>query len=271
MDRRAVIIGCDIAGLASALALHNAGFEVTIRERATGLPRSGTSLGMWPDAMAALDAIGVGARVRDETEAHTGGSIRRADGRVIAKLGTRREARIVQRPTLLRALSDEVETRLGSGAFVWGDDAQASENAYPGTVSPRTLPATRTGSPAPDRPSCRRTRSQTATSRICITSLETGTQLSRRFSLRSRRSRSTPGPCTTCLDSVASFARVWRSSVMRPTRWRRTWGAEPVSHSSTPRLSVPSSRLSATSKPVSPPTTAGVEGRASAPGWARGS
>ncbi|WP_371030218.1 FAD-dependent monooxygenase [Pseudoclavibacter sp. JSM 162008] len=129
MDRRATIIGGGIAGLASALALHDAGFEVTVRERATGLPSSGTSLGMWPDAMAALDAIGVGARIRDETEAHAGGSIRRADGRMLARLGTGREARIVPRPTLLRALSDEVETRLGPDAIMWGDTADAAENA----------------------------------------------------------------------------------------------------------------------------------------------
>ncbi|PPG28092.1 NAD(P)-binding protein [Pseudoclavibacter sp. RFBB5] len=38
MDRRATIIGGGIAGLASAPALHDAGFEVTVRERATGLP-----------------------------------------------------------------------------------------------------------------------------------------------------------------------------------------------------------------------------------------
>lgn len=122
MERRATIVGGGIAGLATALALHQSGFEVTVRERARTVPTQGTSLALWPDAMAALDAIGVGARIRDESQAHTGGSIRRPSGRVIANLSTRREARIVPRPVLLRALLAEVETRLGKNAVSWGDN-----------------------------------------------------------------------------------------------------------------------------------------------------
>lgn len=127
MATTATIIGAGIGGLAAALALHEAGFTVTIHERARSIAEQGTSLALWSDAMSALDAIGAGERIRDETRAHTGGSIRSPGGRVIAKLSTTREARIAPRPVLLNALLDEVVQRLGAEAILWGSDVESRE------------------------------------------------------------------------------------------------------------------------------------------------
>jgi 2-polyprenyl-6-methoxyphenol hydroxylase-like FAD-dependent oxidoreductase len=64
MERRALIIGGGIGGLTAAIALRRARWRVTVRERDEGLPITGTALGMWPVALRALDAIGIGDMVR---------------------------------------------------------------------------------------------------------------------------------------------------------------------------------------------------------------
>ena len=53
------IVGGGIAGLALAARLDPDRFEVTLHEQRAELPVAGTSLAMWPDAQAALAALGV--------------------------------------------------------------------------------------------------------------------------------------------------------------------------------------------------------------------
>ena len=53
------IVGGGIAGLALASRLDPERFDVTLHEQRPELPVAGTSLAMWPDAQAALDALGV--------------------------------------------------------------------------------------------------------------------------------------------------------------------------------------------------------------------
>ncbi|RZS64195.1 2-polyprenyl-6-methoxyphenol hydroxylase-like FAD-dependent oxidoreductase [Agromyces ramosus] len=53
------IVGGGIAGLALASRLDPDRFEVTLHEQRAELPVAGTSLAMWPDAQAALAALGV--------------------------------------------------------------------------------------------------------------------------------------------------------------------------------------------------------------------
>ena len=53
------IVGGGIAGLALAARLDPERFEVTLHEQRFELPVAGTSLGMWPDAQAALATLGV--------------------------------------------------------------------------------------------------------------------------------------------------------------------------------------------------------------------
>jgi 2-polyprenyl-6-methoxyphenol hydroxylase-like FAD-dependent oxidoreductase len=60
---KAVIIGGGIAGLASALALTRRGWQVEVLERAPGFTEVGAGLSLWPNALRALDALGVGEAV----------------------------------------------------------------------------------------------------------------------------------------------------------------------------------------------------------------
>lgn len=56
---KAIIAGGGIAGLASATALEQAGWIVSIHERATEIRPLGAALSLWPNATAALDRLGL--------------------------------------------------------------------------------------------------------------------------------------------------------------------------------------------------------------------
>ncbi|MBB5113086.1 2-polyprenyl-6-methoxyphenol hydroxylase-like FAD-dependent oxidoreductase [Micromonospora echinospora] len=112
MGGRAVVVGGGIGGLAAGIGLRAAGWEVTVLERSAALPDSGTGLGIWPGAMRALDALGVGDEVRRRGRRQAGGSIRRPDGSRIATIDVDRLERrhgepvhLVTRPVLLAALA----------------------------------------------------------------------------------------------------------------------------------------------------------------------
>jgi 2-polyprenyl-6-methoxyphenol hydroxylase-like FAD-dependent oxidoreductase len=90
--RTATIIGGGIGGAAAAIALTRAGWPVEVHERAEMRETSGAALGLWPTAMTALDALGVGDQIRAAATAQGAGSLRRADGRRIATVDARRIA-----------------------------------------------------------------------------------------------------------------------------------------------------------------------------------
>lgn len=64
MGRAAVVAGGGIGGLAAAIALERAGWQVTVLERAREITEVGAGLTLWSNALAALDAIGLGETVR---------------------------------------------------------------------------------------------------------------------------------------------------------------------------------------------------------------
>lgn len=64
MARQILVIGAGIAGLATAVALQRRGHEVTVIEERTDTS-SGAGISIWPNALAALDEIGLGDAVRD--------------------------------------------------------------------------------------------------------------------------------------------------------------------------------------------------------------
>ncbi len=61
---RAVVIGGGIVGLTTGLALRRAGIDVVVYERATEIRAAGAGLGLWANALAVFDELGVGDRVR---------------------------------------------------------------------------------------------------------------------------------------------------------------------------------------------------------------
>ncbi len=110
MMGKAAVIGGGIGGLAVAGGLMRCGWDVTVFERRAALEETGTGLGIWPSALAALDEIGLGGRAREIGRRQADGAIRRPDGSVIARIEvSRHEVYLLSRPVLLRLLASQVK------------------------------------------------------------------------------------------------------------------------------------------------------------------
>ena len=85
---KAIIIGGGIAGLASALALTRRGWQVEVLERAPEFTEVGAGLSLWPNALRALDALGVGEPARGRAMLAGQAGIRDAAGRWLSRSDT---------------------------------------------------------------------------------------------------------------------------------------------------------------------------------------
>ncbi|MFE7532342.1 FAD-dependent oxidoreductase [Kitasatospora sp. NPDC057542] len=101
MTGTAVVVGAGVGGLATAIGLRRAGWQVSIRERRTELERYGTAFGLHPAAQDALDRLGVGEAVRRRAVPYRSAQVRTPDGRVLARLPLERIERKAGRPELL--------------------------------------------------------------------------------------------------------------------------------------------------------------------------
>lgn len=104
----AIIVGAGVAGLSSAIALRRIGWTVAVQDRAPSLLEGGTALGMWPEAMRALDHLGVGDRIRSEATLSRGAQILDPQGTVIGRVPQSRGAHLISRGRLLSALREHL-------------------------------------------------------------------------------------------------------------------------------------------------------------------
>ena len=127
-NRRAVVAGAGIGGLTAAVALRRRGWDVTVVERTPALEPAGAGLGLGPNALHALDAIGLGGEVRRFSAIQGHGGLRRPGGGWL------------------------VRTDLGAVAARFGDPQLVALTAYCTTTctgSPsRCPPTTAAGSPS---------------------------------------------------------------------------------------------------------------------------
>ncbi|CAM4195760.1 FAD-dependent monooxygenase [Kibdelosporangium persicum] len=130
------VVGGGIGGLACAVALVNAGHPVRVVEKRDGLADAGTALGMWPNALRALDRLGLGDKVRHIGVAQAEAVFRRSDGRFLARIRPPEAVVLISRGALTRLLraalpdgvvetgvevSDVDELAAGSRAVVGAD------------------------------------------------------------------------------------------------------------------------------------------------------
>lgn len=118
MSTEAIVIGAGIGGLSAARALKRHGWTVTVLEQGSGLPTTGTMLGMWPAAIKALDGIGIDAQARRAdgwtTISSAAGSGLWTPGRKLVTAPGGMEMNLVARPALLRALAEGVDISFNS-------------------------------------------------------------------------------------------------------------------------------------------------------------
>ncbi len=85
---KATVIGGGIGGLAAALALGQHGWQVEVLERAAAFGEVGAGLSLWPNALRALDALGVGEAVRGRAVLAGQAGIRDVAGRWLTRTDT---------------------------------------------------------------------------------------------------------------------------------------------------------------------------------------
>ncbi|AGB24469.1 2-polyprenyl-6-methoxyphenol hydroxylase-like oxidoreductase [Mycobacterium sp. JS623] len=112
MARRIVVVGAGIAGLATAVALQRRGHEVAVIEERTDTS-SGAGISFWPNALAALDEIGIGEAVRAAGGRVTAGALRWRDGSWLRRPARERLVRalgeklvLIRRSALAKVLAD---------------------------------------------------------------------------------------------------------------------------------------------------------------------
>ncbi|MFG3346452.1 FAD-dependent monooxygenase [Streptomyces sp. NPDC048018] len=113
-QHRAVVAGAGIGGLTAALALRDRGWDVTVLERAPGLAPVGAGIGLAPNALRALDVLGLGDRVRALAAWQGDGGMRRPDGRWLCRTDARAAAERFGGPLVLLHRATLVEL-LASG------------------------------------------------------------------------------------------------------------------------------------------------------------
>ncbi len=124
-----VVIGAGIAGLATAVALQRLSHDVTVLE-ARSDTTSGAGISIWPNALAALDHIGLGDAVREAGGPVTAGTLRWRTGAWLRHPSRERIVKALGEPLVVvrrSALNNVLAGALASGTVHNGVTAKEVE------------------------------------------------------------------------------------------------------------------------------------------------
>src|SRR5690242_21197366 len=117
MAQQILVIGAGIAGLATAVALQRIGYDVAVVEERTDTS-SGAGISIWPNALAALDEIGLGDAVRAAGGRITAGALRWRDGTWLRHPSPQRLVKALGEPLVV--IHRNALTSVLAGALVEG-------------------------------------------------------------------------------------------------------------------------------------------------------
>ncbi|OBG39468.1 FAD-dependent oxidoreductase [Mycolicibacter heraklionensis] len=122
MSKRIGVVGAGIAGLATAIGLQRRGHDVTVVEQRTDTS-SGAGISIWPNALAALDRLGLGDEVRAAGGRITAGAARWYDGSWLRRPAAERMVRALGEPLVVvqrSLLRDILTDALTAGSLHYG-------------------------------------------------------------------------------------------------------------------------------------------------------
>jgi 2-polyprenyl-6-methoxyphenol hydroxylase-like FAD-dependent oxidoreductase len=103
MAGAAVVLGAGVAGLATAIGLRQAGWDVEVRERARRVNGAGAAFGLWPAAQRGLERLGLADDLARVAVPYRSASVRSSTGRRLGSLPLGRIERAEGRPVVLVA------------------------------------------------------------------------------------------------------------------------------------------------------------------------
>ncbi|MFE1954984.1 FAD-dependent monooxygenase [Streptomyces sp. NPDC059524] len=130
----AVVVGGGIGGLTAALALHLSGRRVTVLERAEELKPVGAGIALAPNALRALDVVGLGDEIRDLAAWTGAGGLMTPGGRWLSRSDARRAEERFGGPLVLlhrATLIDKLASRLPHGTVRTGRAARLTDPGDP--------------------------------------------------------------------------------------------------------------------------------------------
>lgn len=125
MTTHILVIGAGIAGLASAVALQRRGYRVTVLEERADTS-SGLGISIWPNALAALDEIGLGDDVREAGGMVSAGAMRWSNGRWLRQPSPERIVKALGEPLVVvrrSVLTNLIASALEPGTIETGSPA----------------------------------------------------------------------------------------------------------------------------------------------------
>ena len=120
MARQILVIGAGISGLATAVALQRRGHNVIVIEERSDTSSGGAGISIWPNALAALDEIGLGDAVRDSGGRVTAGALRWRDGTWLRRPARERLVKALGEPLVVirrSALTEILADALADGTL----------------------------------------------------------------------------------------------------------------------------------------------------------
>ncbi|WP_020667857.1 FAD-dependent monooxygenase [Amycolatopsis nigrescens] len=112
--KHAAVIGGGIGGLSAAIGLRKAGWQVTVLERAIEPKPIGAGISLWPNALRALDELGVAAELAKLNVGQTVGGVRDSRGRWLSRWDATRFERLLGRPMLAVHRAELLEVLLAA-------------------------------------------------------------------------------------------------------------------------------------------------------------